>query len=149
MKGFSAFPNLRKCKDWDDEISSWKYPTIQRPVPPISLEHRMTFSPPWIPLRICQKVSSCSIAADGKCPWQDLEKTQWAVNVSGIIIRISSFARTYDLWEQNLCVLPFALPELKLTRHKADIPWTDGRLFIASSSGWKKNVLLANSNKGS
>ena len=25
MKGFSAFLDIKRCKDWDHEISSWKY----------------------------------------------------------------------------------------------------------------------------
>ena len=36
------------CKDWDHKICSWKYPTLQRPVPPDSLEPEC-LTPPWTP----------------------------------------------------------------------------------------------------
>ena len=52
MKGFSAFLDTRRCKDWNHEISSWKYL-------PDSLEHRVSPSPPWTPSGVL-KANSCS-----------------------------------------------------------------------------------------
>ena len=49
MKGFSAYLEMKRCKDWDHEISSWKYLTIERPVAPDSLEHRVCECPPESP----------------------------------------------------------------------------------------------------
>ena len=76
MKRFStinAFLDMRRYKYWNHEISSWKYPTIYRPVPPGSLEHRMPRSTLNF-LRECWSSTavapggSVSSEADGKCP---------------------------------------------------------------------------------
>ena len=53
VKGFSSFLDMRRCKDWDHEISSWKYLAVEGPDPLVSLEHRVPHSPPWIPPRGC------------------------------------------------------------------------------------------------
>ena len=42
---------MRKCKDWGQEISSWKYQTISRPVL-VSLEHRVPSLRPELPRRV-------------------------------------------------------------------------------------------------
>ena len=73
MKAFSAFLDMKKCKDWDHEISSWKHLTMLRPVSPVSLERRVPHSPPWTPLSGCWRSAaaaaqgSVSAEADGKC----------------------------------------------------------------------------------
>ena len=54
---------MRRCKDWDHEISSWKYLAIQRPVTPVFLEHRMSHSLPWTPFRACLR-STAAAAQD-------------------------------------------------------------------------------------
>ena len=67
---------MRRCKDWNPEISSWKWLVIWRSVPPVSLEHRAPHSPPWTPFRVCWRstaaagLDSISSETDGKCPWQ-------------------------------------------------------------------------------
>ena len=38
MKGFNAFLGMKRCKDWDHEISSWKY-----------LSTWKCLTPPWTP----------------------------------------------------------------------------------------------------
>ena len=75
MKGFSAFLGMRKYKDWDHEISSWKYLTTY-----------LLYQFPWstqcltlhleLPSRACWKSTaaevrdSISAKADGKYPWK-------------------------------------------------------------------------------
>ena len=37
---------MKRCKDWDHEISSWKHLSLSRPLPPVSLEQsRLTLYP--------------------------------------------------------------------------------------------------------
>jgi len=63
------------CKDWDHEISSWKYVTIQRPILPDSLEHGVPHCPPrcwrWA-AAAAQTDGKCSdsCSVTGKCSWQ-------------------------------------------------------------------------------
>ena len=66
MKGFSAFLDRRRCKDGDHEISSRKYLTIQRPVPPVSLEQSASLSS-LSSLHGVLKVSSCSSSGFSLC----------------------------------------------------------------------------------
>ena len=75
INDFSAFPNMRKCKNWAHKFFSWKYLTIWRPVLPVFLEHRgpHSWSPTWTPFRVCWR-SAAAVAcdlilveADGKC----------------------------------------------------------------------------------
>ena len=47
-RGFSAFLGMRRCKDLDHEVSSWRYLIVWRSVTPGSLEHRVPHSPPWV-----------------------------------------------------------------------------------------------------
>ena len=102
MKGFSAFVDRRRCKDWDRELSSWKYVSKEllsmglrrvghdwsdlavaaRSCPPVLLEHRGPHccSPPWTPFRACAAAAARGSVLhrgrDGKCPWQaDLRLT--------------------------------------------------------------------------
>ena len=48
----------------------------ERPVPPVSLEHKVPHSPPWAPFRVSQRATAAAeqdsvpTAADGKWPWQ-------------------------------------------------------------------------------
>ena len=57
MKGFSAFLDTRRCKDWNHEISSWNY--LSKDQSPDSLEHREPPSPPWTPSGVL-RANSCS-----------------------------------------------------------------------------------------
>lgn len=52
-KEFTAFLDMKKCKNCTHKISPWEYLTLWRPVLPVSREHGVPHfcSPPWAPLR--------------------------------------------------------------------------------------------------
>ena len=55
IKGFRAFLDMSRYKDWVHKISYWKYLTLWRPVLPVFPEHRVPhpWSLPWSPFRRC------------------------------------------------------------------------------------------------
>ena len=106
MKGFSAFLDMRRCKDWNHGISSWKYLSED-------LFHQIPWStapwsPPWMPSGVL-KVNSCSSIGfslhrgRGQMPlsfghWHDLGKCQLVVDTS------------YQFMIIKIEVWPFTLP---------------------------------------
>lgn len=52
-KEFTAFLDMKKCKNCTHKISPWEHLTLWRPVRPVSWEHSVPHfcSPPWAPLR--------------------------------------------------------------------------------------------------
>ena len=61
MKDFSAFLDMRRCKNWAHKIDSWKY-LSEELFCRFFLEHRGPHlcSPPGIPFGQVLQVSSCS-----------------------------------------------------------------------------------------
>ena len=75
MKEFSAFIDLRRCKNWAHKISSGKYLTLQRPVLLAFPKHRVpgSWSLPWTPFRGWWRSATAAapdlilVEVDGKC----------------------------------------------------------------------------------
>ena len=91
MKGLSAFLDMRRCKDWDHEISSWKYLSKD-------LFHQFswnteTHSPPWIPFRECWR--SAAVIAWLECKHALLVGVQLLANALGkcqfVVDRLNPF----------------------------------------------------------
>ena len=64
---------MKRCKDWDREISSWKYLATKRNAPPVSRSTGCLTLQPEFPsgsvegLQLQQQRGSVSAEADGKC----------------------------------------------------------------------------------
>ena len=51
---------MKKCRDWDYEISPCKYLAVWRPLPLASLEHTVSPFPQWIHPRGCWKLAAAA-----------------------------------------------------------------------------------------
>ena len=77
MKGFSAFLDMSRCKNWAHKIGSWKYLTLWRSVVSVFPEHRVPHfcSPPWASSegvggqRLQAARDLILVEVDGKHPW--------------------------------------------------------------------------------
>ena len=89
----------------------------KRPVPPVFLEYKVPYSPPWTPFRACQRStaaaaqSSIPAEADGKCPC-------CCCSVSGKMLLASKCQFIWHLkygkfCRLNVCVSPKLLELLK------------------------------------
>ena len=86
MKTYSAFLNMKRCKDWDHEISSWKYLSKD-------LSHQIPCGsecliPPWSPSGVL-KVNSC-----GRTGFS-LHRGGWLMPL--VVVAVSP-------WQMLLCV---------------------------------------------
>ena len=94
MKDFSAFLDMRRCKNWPHEIFSWKYLTIWRLVLPVFPEHRVScsWSPPWAPFRGCcgQRLQWLMIDTPCRGRWQvPISSSQSLLKLYVIILWVS------------------------------------------------------------
>ena len=121
MKGFSAFLETRRCKDWAQKISSRKYLTLWRPVLPVFPEHRVPHS--WSTFRACGRsrvaAAQKSVPAELKwseMKWKSLSRVQlfmspWTYGIlqARIMERVAfPFSRAFSQprdWTQVSCIV--------------------------------------------
>ena len=72
-EGIWCFPRYKEMQ-WLGSWNQFLKTSLQRPTPPVSLKHRVTHSPLWIPCSGCSRLaaaaaqSSLSTEVDGNCP---------------------------------------------------------------------------------
>ena len=117
MKDFSAFLDMRRCKNWAHKIS-WKYLTLWRPVLPVFLEPREppSWSPPWAPFRGCWRSAAAAhnsvlVEAAGKC--------QSPVHTFNLILYWTSVNTKVEISSGESCVQC----ELVLRFWSSDVSW--------------------------
>ena len=111
MKGLRAFLDMRRYQDWGHKICSWKYPTIQRPVPPDSLEHR-------VPLSTLNSLSGCWRSTAQQHRVQSLQRplaNALAVQSLAMLLASANLQLTFCITVVSIVTFPFQFPSAHST----------------------------------